>query len=124
MSDAQPYVVLGLVLLAGIALFLAGTEATRILRPSCPTPAKLTTYECGVDPIGAGGAWAQVPLPYLNYAYLYVIFAVDVMYLLPWGTVADLPQFSAKGLVEMAIFLGVLFLGLGYAWRSGALRWL
>ena len=117
----QPYVVVGLVVLAGVALFVAGTQATRILRPSAPTPAKLTTYECGVDPVGGG--WAQTQVRYYLYAYLYVVFAVDAVYLFPWATVLRLPGFGWATLAEMGVFLGVLAVGLLHAWRRGVLRW-
>src|SRR3954452_6477673 len=117
----QPYAVVGLVVVAGVVLFLAGTLGTRLLRPDAPTRAKLTTYECGVDPVGEG--WAQANVRYYLYAYLYVVFAVDAMYLLPWATVLRLPGFGGRTLVEMAIFLGVLAIGLAHAWRRGLLRW-
>jgi NADH-quinone oxidoreductase subunit A len=118
----QPYAVVGLVVLAGVALFLAGTLGTRLLRPHAPTVAKLTTYESGVDPVGSG--WAQANVRYYLYAYLYVVFAVDAMYLLPWATVLRLPGFGWRTLAEMGVFLGVLGVGLAYAWRRGVLRWL
>ena len=51
MQELPPYAVVGLVVLTGVALFLAGTQGTRLLRPTAPTPGKLTTYECGVDPV-------------------------------------------------------------------------
>jgi len=113
--------VVGIVVLTGVALFLAGTQATRLLRPHAPTRAKLTTYECGVDPVGEG--WAQSNVRYYLYAYLYVVFAVDAMYLLPWSTVLALPGFGWRTLGEMAVFLGVLAVGLAHAWRRGLLRW-
>lgn len=120
-ASSSPYVVVGLVVLAGVALFVAGTQATRILRPSAPTPAKLTTYECGVDPVGGG--WAQTQVRYYLYAYLYVVFAVDAVYLFPWATVLRLPGFGWATLAEMGVFLGVLAVGLLHAWRRGVLRW-
>jgi len=116
-----PYGIVGIVVLTGVALFLAGTQATRLLRPHAPTRAKLTTYECGVDPVGEG--WAQSNVRYYLYAYLYVVFAVDAMYLLPWATVLALPGFGWRTLGEMAVFLGVLAVGLAHAWRRGLLRW-
>nr|WP_284289633.1 NADH-quinone oxidoreductase subunit A [Angustibacter aerolatus] len=87
-----------------------------------PPRARLTTYESGVDPVGSG--WAQTNVRYYLYAYLYVVFAVDAMYLLPWATVLRLPGFGWRTLAEMGVFLGVLAVGLAHAWRRGLLRWL
>lgn len=120
-TGLSPYAVVGLVVLTGVALFIAGTQGARLLRPEAPTPAKLTTYECGVDPVGHG--WAQSQVRYYLYAYLYVVFAVDAMYLLPWATVLRLPGFGWATLAEMGVFLGVLAIGLAHAWRRGLLRW-
>ncbi len=79
------YVVVGAVVLAGILLVVAAGQARRLLAPRAPTRAKLTTYESGVDPVGLG--WGQTRVRYFVYAYLYVIFAVDAVYLFPWATV-------------------------------------
>ena len=116
-----PYAIVGLVTLAGVLLFLAGVVGGRLLRPAAPSRAKRTTYECGVDPVGDG--WAQTQIRYYLYAYLYVIFAVDAVYLFPWATLLRLPQFGGATLAEMGIFLGVLTVGLLHAWRRGLLRW-
>lgn len=80
----------------------------------------LITGHCGVDPVGQG--WAQSNVRYYLYAYLYVVFAVDAMYLPPWATVLSLPGFGWRTLAEMAIFLGVLAVGLAHAWRRRLLR--
>lgn len=120
-SIQSSYSVVGLVLLSGVLLFVAAMGANRLLRPSASTAAKLTTYECGVDPVGSG--WAQTNIRYYLYAYLYVIFAVDAVYLFPWATVVDLPGFGWATLVEMGLFLGILAVGLLHAWRRGVLRW-
>ncbi|QWZ10625.1 NADH-quinone oxidoreductase subunit A [Nocardioides panacis] len=94
-------------------------SGNRLLRPTHHTPEKLLTYECGVDPVGEG--WAQSHIRYYVYAYLYVIFAVDAVFLFPWATV-----FAGLGWVsvgEMAVFIGFLAVGLVYAWRKGVLVW-
>jgi NADH-quinone oxidoreductase subunit A len=116
-----PYAIVGLVVLTGGLLFVAAVVGGRLLRPHAPTRAKQTTYECGVDPVGEG--WAQTQIRYYLYAYLYVLFAVDAVYLFPWATLLRLPGFGAATLVEMAVFLGVLAVGLLHAARRGLLRW-
>jgi len=118
--DAQaPWVVVGAVTAGGILFFTVGMVANRLLRPSAPSAEKLTTYESGVDPVGRG--WSQTQVRYYLYAFLYVVFAVDAVYLFPWAVV--LTQLGWAGVVEMGIFLGVLAVGLLHAWRRGALRW-
>ena len=115
------YAVLGLVLAVGVAFVLTALVGNALLRPSRPSAAKSSTYECGLDPVGEG--WAQIHLRYYVYAYLYVIFAVDAVYLFPWATVFDAPGFGAVTLVEMFVFLGFLAVGILYAWRRDVLRW-
>ena len=118
------YATLGLALLVGVGVFAAAFTANRLLRPSRPaTPAgKYETYECGLDPVG--GDWAQAQIRYYVYAYLYVLFAVESVFLFPWAVVFDRPGFGAAAIVEMAIFVGVLALGLLYAWRKRVLTWI
>ena len=116
-----PYAIVALVTLAGVLLFLAGVVGGRLLRPHAPTRAKQTTYECGVDPVGEG--WAQTQVRYYLYAYLYVVFAVDAVYLFPWATVIRQSGLGRASLAEMGIFVGVVLIGLAHAARRGLLRW-
>jgi NADH-quinone oxidoreductase subunit A len=81
----------------------------------------LTTYESGVDPIGEG--WAQTQVRYFVYAFLYVIFAVDAVYLFPWAHVLADPDLGVVSLVEVAVFIGIIAIGLLHAARRGLLRW-
>ena len=115
------YVVVGAVALAGILLVVAAGLARRMFAPRAPTNAKLTTYESGVDPVGFG--WAQTTVRYFVYAFLYVIFAVDAVYLFPWALVVRQADLGAASLVEIAVFIGVLVIGLAHAARRGLLRW-
>ncbi len=113
------YLPLVTILVVGALLVGAMLTGNRMLRPSHATPEKLLTYECGVDPVGEG--WAQSHVRYYVYAYLYVIFAVDAVFLFPWATV-----FAGLGWVsvaEMGVFIGFLSVGLLYAWRTGVLTW-
>jgi NADH-quinone oxidoreductase subunit A len=117
------YATLGLLLLAGGLFFVVAFGANRVLRPSRPAnpPGKLETYECGLDPVG--GDWAQAHIRYYVYAYLYVLFAVESVFLFPWALVYARPEFGLTSVVEMGVFVGLLALGLLYAWRKRVLRW-
>ncbi|MEO7060637.1 MAG: NADH-quinone oxidoreductase subunit A [Lapillicoccus sp.] len=116
------YVVVGAVVLSGILLAAAAALARWLLAPRAMTVAKGSTYESGVDPVGAD--WAQTNVRYFVYAFLYVIFAVDAVYLFPWATVIRDPRIGPASLIEMGIFVLVLVIGLGHAARRGLLRWM
>ena len=119
MAGAHSYLVVGAVLAAGVLLFGGAMSAGRLLRPSVPSPEKTLTYESGVDAVGFG--WAQSQIRYYLYAFLYVVFAVDAVYLFPWVTVVKTFGWATVG--EMGVFLGIIALGLLHAGRRGALRW-
>ena len=122
MSDYfSGYLVVAILIALGVVFVASAFTANRLIRPNAPTVEKLTTYECGVDPVGEG--WAQTNVRYYVFAYLYVIFAVDAIYLFPWATVFADPGFGATTLVEMFVFIGFLAVGIVYAWRKGVLRW-
>jgi NADH-quinone oxidoreductase subunit A len=105
---------LAAVLIASLLLWVSS-----LLRPSKPGREKLLTYESGVDPVGEG--WSQSQVRYYIFALLFVIFDVEAVFIFPWAT--QLERYGSFGLVEMAIFVFVLLLGLVYAWRKGVLRW-
>ena len=121
LADMSGYIAVAAVLGAGILLVAAAMMARRLIAPHAPVRAKLTTYESGVDPVGEG--WAQTKVRYFVYSFLYVIFAVDAIYLFPWATVLRDANLGTASLVEMGIFIGVIVLGLGHAARRGLLRW-
>ena len=73
----------------------------------------------GTPPVG--GDWAQAQIRYYVYAYLYVLFAVESVFLFPWAVVFT--GFGVTSVVEMGIFVAVLALGILYAWRKGVLSW-
>jgi NADH-quinone oxidoreductase subunit A len=52
-----------------------------------------------------------------------VLFAVEAVFLFPWAVIFDRPGFGGPAVAEMGIFVGLLGLGLLYAWRKGVLRW-
>lgn len=113
------YTAVGVIVVVGIVLAAAMLGGNRLLRPHVPSGDKQKTYESGVDPVGEG--WSQSTVRYYVYAFLYVIFAVDAVFLFPWALVLEAIGWAAA--VEMGIFIGILVVGLTYAWRKGVLSW-
>ncbi len=116
------YSIVGILFLVGVLFVTFALTANRLLSPTRPTREKLLTYESGVDPVGEG--WAHTHVRYYVYAYLYVIFAVDSVYLFPWATIFASPGFRGTTLLEMFVFIGFLAVGILYAYKKGVLTWL
>ena len=76
-------------------------------------------YECGMEPVGV--AWVSPNIRFYVFALLFVIFDVEVLFVFPWAV--QFRNLGMGGYVEVMIFAAVLFLGLIYAWRKGALKW-
>ena|SRR6476619_499723 len=106
---------------AALGLFLVGLllVVSWMLRPDRRQAQKYVAYESGVDPVGS--MWSQSQIRYYIFALLFVMFDVEAVFIFPWATQVE--AFGAFGLVEMFVFIGILLLGLVYAWRKGVLRW-
>jgi NADH-quinone oxidoreductase subunit A len=96
-----------------------------VVRPHDPYAEKQSTYECGMTPVGE--AWGQFYVRYYLIALVFVVFDVEAIFLFPWATVfrhlSAPTALGAAPLVEMAVFILILLLGLAYAWRKGDLEW-
>jgi NADH-quinone oxidoreductase subunit A len=94
--------------------------ASALLRPNRPTPAKLAPYECGIEPerIPKGDRFS---VKFYVVAMLFIIFDIETIFLFPWAV--GFRQLGLFGLVEMAIFIGLVFVAYGYVWSQGGLDW-
>lgn len=90
-----------------------------LFRPNNPSPEKLSTYECGEEPVG--GSWIQFNVRFYVVALDFIIFDVEVVLLYPWAVVAQ--QFGWYGFAAMMVFVVILLLGLAFAWKKGTLEW-
>ncbi len=110
--------------LVGCMLVLVGMTASKIVGRLTirkhPSRSKHVIYESGETPIGS--AWVQYPLAFYIFALLFVAFDVDIVFLISWAVVFQ--QLGWFGFVEIIFFIGVLALGLFYAWRKGVVRWI
>ena len=115
----RSYLTVGIFVGLSVVLFCLLLVLSWALRPSRPQAGKYVSYESGVDPVGS--MWSQSQVRYYIFALLFVMFDVEAVFIFPWAT--QLERYAVFGLVEMGIFVGVLLLGLVYAWRKGVLRW-
>lgn len=116
---ANQYVIVTVFLVLGIAFPIVVLSLGRLLRPSKPTPEKETTYESGNDPVG--DSQIRFNVRYYLYALMFVIFDVETVFLYPWAVAYK--QLGLFALAEMVIFVGLLLVGLVYAWRKKVLQW-
>ena len=105
--------------LTGVALLAVTLLLSRLLQPRDPHPAKLTTYECGEEPVGP--AWIQFNIRFYVMALVFVIFDVEVVFLFPWAVVFQ--KLGWFAFVEMMVFLAILLVGLAYVWRNRDIEW-
>ena len=111
-------VVFGFILVSGVAL-LVFLLVGWLVRPRKPDPAKGATYECAEVPFGS--AWFNFNNRFYIFALIFVIFDVEVVFLFPWAVAFG--QLGLFALIEMVLFVLILFYGLFYAWKKGALKW-
>ena len=110
---------LGVFLLVALAFPVMALGPAFLLQPRRPSPQKYIPYECGVDTVGSSDV--QYHVGYFRYALAFLLFDVEAVFLYPWAV-----SFNRLGLfafLEMFVFLGILALGLWYAWRKGDLAW-
>ena len=107
-------------LLVGAALAFILVTLPRFLAPHGYSEAKGSPYECGELPVGE--PWVRFRVAYYVFAIIFVVFDVETVFLYPWAVIVR--QLGMYGFVEMAVFVGILVLGLAYAWRKGVLKWL
>ena len=87
--------------------------------PAKPGPEKNAPYECGLESAGEPGV--RFHSGYYLYALVFLIFDVEMLFLLPAAVAwAGLP---AGAVVAVLVFVLLLVEGLVWAWRKGVLEW-
>lgn len=113
---------LAAVVLAGVGgtLFVAALYgATELLAPKRPYALKNQTYECGHDPLGQ--AWVPYRIQYYAFAIIFLIFDIETAFFYPIALV--LRRLGPLAMAEVVVFVGILLVGLLYAWKRGVLKW-
>jgi len=106
-------------LIVGTLFVAIGMLVAWLLRPHRPYPGKVTTYECGENPLG--DTRVRFNIRFYVVALIFLIFDVEVVFLFPWAVVFK--QLGWFAFIEMVVFLVILFVGYAYVWRKGDLDW-
>lgn len=115
----QGYGILAAFIGFSIAFAAAALIMSWIVQPKAGGTLKETPYECGMRTFG--DARTQFDIKYYLYALLFLIFDIEAVFLFPWAVVYD--KLGLFALVEALIFIGILLIGLVYAWKKDALKW-
>tara|TARA_R100001460_G_scaffold107204_1_gene155537 strand:- start:1443 stop:1808 length:366 start_codon:yes stop_codon:yes gene_type:complete len=110
-------------LLLALALGIAATVLAlyglaRTMGPIHREPGKDVPASSGVlsrDPV-----WGRYHVRYYGYALLFLAFDMEMAFMYPWAVVYK--EIGLVALLDMGVFLAILFLGLLYGWSQGALR--
>jgi NADH-quinone oxidoreductase subunit A len=117
LSDYLPIVVQGVL---AFLFAVASLAASSLLRPHKPNPVKLSAYECGNDPVRLPGG-ERFSVRFFVVAMLFIIFDIETIFLFPWAV--SVRRLGLFGLIEMAIFIALVFAAYVYVWKKGGLEW-
>jgi NADH-quinone oxidoreductase subunit A len=113
------YVIVTIFLILGIVFPVVVLSIGKLLRPHKPSAGKETTYESGNEPVG--DSQIRFNVRYYLYALMFVIFDIETVFLYPWAVAYK--QLGLFALIEMTIFIGLLAIGLIYAWKKKVFKW-
>jgi NADH-quinone oxidoreductase subunit A len=108
------FLVIGFLLLVFVLVLSRLIQAKGI-----PGTDKFIPYECGEIP--EGSAWIRFNIRFYVVALIYIIFDVEIIFLLPWAVVFK--RLGAFAFIEGLIFIGILVVGLAYVWKKDDLEW-
>lgn len=118
------FAVVLLFFIVGFLFVAIGLLVAAIIRPNKPNQIKLSTYECGEQPIG--NPWIRFNVRFYVVALVFLLFDVEIVFLLPWAVVINFFKSTGLGIFiffEMLVFVLILVLGFVYVWAKGDLDW-
>jgi NADH-quinone oxidoreductase subunit A len=113
------YLPIMLLILIAIAFGLGSVVFSSLIGQKKYSKVKMAPYECGCEPIGT--ARERFPIKFYMIAMLFILFDIEAVFLYPWAILYK--KLGLFGLVEMGIFVVILFVGYIYVWKKGALEW-
>ncbi|MHB9285638.1 NADH-quinone oxidoreductase subunit A [Halobacteriales archaeon Cl-PHB] len=122
---SNPWIAIGALAVVAVAIPLTMMMVSALLRPSVPEQSKRATYESGEVPTGSS-TQIRFNIQYYMVALLFVVFDIETVLIFPW-TVIYGDAVGEVGIVRalgpMLLFIGILVVGLAWAWRQGAVEW-
>jgi NADH-quinone oxidoreductase subunit A len=113
------YLYVGIFMLLIVGFVASVLVLARLISPSRRSATKAQNYETGETTVT--DPWRPFPVRYYVFALLFLIFDVEAAFLYPWAVIYS--ELGLYGFVEMVIFVLILGVGLVYAWKKGALKW-
>ena len=113
------YLPIILLVLVALAFGLGSVVVSSIVGQKKLSKLKLSPYECGCEPVGT--ARERFSIKFYLIAVLFILFDIEAVFLYPWAVLYK--KLGLFGLVEMGVFVVILFVGYIYVWKKGALEW-
>ena len=115
----REYIPVLLFLLVAIAFGGGTIGLSSIIVPRRRNPVKMSSYECGVEPVG--DARERFSVKFYLVAVLFILFDIEAVFLYPWAVTFH--QLGLYGLIEMVLFIVILLVGYLYLLKKRALEW-
>jgi len=115
------YVPLLVMFVLAFGFVVVSLVSAAIIGPKRYNRAKLDAYECGIEPTPQPMGGGRFPVKFYLTAMLFIVFDIEMIFLIPWAVAFD--SLGLFGLVEMALFIGTVFVAYAYVWRRGGLEW-
>ncbi len=119
MSPYVPFLHLLIMMAIAIAFATMFGLLSRFVGPRRPLPEKLETYETGIK--AEGVFLGRFNIKFCVVAVLFLLFDLEVVFLYPGAVVLE--SVGYRGLIEVALFLLILFVGWAFVIGSGVLNW-
>jgi NADH-quinone oxidoreductase subunit A len=113
------YLPILLMVIVAIMFGLCSLVFSSLIGPKKSSPLKLSPYESGCEPVGT--ARERFSIKFYMIAVLFILFDIEAVFLYPWAILYK--KLGMFGLVEMGVFIVILFVGYIYVWKKGALEW-
>jgi len=106
-------------LILGGAVGAVFTVLNSVLGPRRAMPHKQDPYECGLPSEVKRGM--RFGISFYLIAMLFILFDIEVVFLYPIAI--ELRAYGSFAMIEIIVFIALLFVAFVYVWRRGALEW-